>query len=306
MIRVVIAKASGGDSGRHLSKDEYRGLLESGFKALAGLNDIKSSVSKFLPGGTIGLKVSCLARKFNSTPVPLADALVELLIQTGISENKIIIWERTNQELESAGYALNTSAIGRKCLGTDTDGYGYSRDFYSSGPVNSLVSRILTETVDHNINLPVLKDHSIAGLSSGMKNMYGVINNPNKYHDTNCDPFVAHVSNLEPLKAKNRLSIIDAVRVQYNGGPGFDSRYLARYNGLILSDNPVAADRVALEILEHCRQQNALPSLEKAGRPAKFLKTAESIGLGTADLSKIDLKVIVKDAGGGERPGEMF
>ncbi len=305
MIRVVIVKASGGDSGKHLGKDEYRGLLESGFKALAGLNDIKSSVSKFLPGGTIGLKVSCLARKFNSTPVSLADALAELLIRTGISENKIIIWERTNQELESAGYTLNTSAAGRKCLGTDTYGYGYSGDFYSSGPVNSLVSRILTETVDHNINLPVLKDHSIAGLSSGMKNMYGAINNPNKYHDTNCDPFVAYVSNLEPLKAKNRLSIIDAVRVQYNGGPGFDSRYLARYNGLILSDNPVAADRVALEILEHFRQQNALPSLEKAGRPAKFLKTAESIGLGTADLAKIDLKVVVRDAGG-ERPGELF
>ena len=61
--------------------------------------------------------------------------------------------------------------------------------------------------------------------------MYGAINNPNKYHADNCDPYCAHVNSLEPIKSKNRLTMIDAVRVQYNGGPGYVEDYLTYYGG---------------------------------------------------------------------------
>ena len=37
----------------------------------------------------------------------------------------------------------------------------------------------------------VLKDHDLAGVSLAMKNWYGVVHNPNKLHDDDCDPFVA-------------------------------------------------------------------------------------------------------------------
>ena len=39
----------------------------------------------------------------------------------------------------------------------------------------------------------VVKDHDLAGVSAGLKNWYGVIHNPNKYHDSCCDPYVADV-----------------------------------------------------------------------------------------------------------------
>jgi len=295
MSSVCVIKYSGKNRGKPLASDKYQLLLEIGLKTLAGQSKIAGAVRKFIPSGVVGMKVNCLTRNLNSTPVALTAGLSKILTNTGTDSNDIIIWERTSRELELARYKLNASSFGLRCLGTDTNAVGYSQEFYSSGEVDSLVSRVMTDLVDYNINLPILKDHSIAGLSACLKNMYGAINNPNKYHDNNCDPFSADISNLEPIKSKNRLSIIDAIRVQYNGGPGYDSRYLSFYNGLIISDDPVAADTIALEILEHLRKINNLPTLQQAEREVKYLKTAEKLGLGFTDKKKIDLRVISVD-----------
>jgi uncharacterized protein (DUF362 family) len=252
------------------------------------------------------MKVNCLIGERNSTPPALVEALCNVLEGAGWKPNDLVVWERTNHELQRAGFKLSTGGFGRRCLGTDTNGLGYGDEFHTVGKSSSLVSRILEEVVDANINLPVLKDHSIAGLSGGLKNMFGAINNPNKFHGNNCDPHVAEVSMMEPIRTKNRLMIMDAVQVQYHNGPGYDGRYLARYGGVILSDDPVASDRVGLEIVARLRQGNSLPTLEKAGRPSKYLQTAAGLGLGVAELSAIDIKVLVVDEQGRARPGELM
>ncbi len=188
----------------------------------------------------------------------------ELLIEAGVSENNTVVWERSNRELKEAGYTLNASFSGRRCLGTDTNGVGYSSEFYTSGEVNSLVTGVLTEIVDVNINLPILKDHSLAGMSAGLKNMYGAIHNPNKYHGDNCNPFCAHVSDLEPIRTKNRLTVLDAIRVQYNGGPGFVGSYVYHWGGLVMSEDPVACDSVGLQILEDIRKTQGVAAIGKS------------------------------------------
>lgn len=306
MSRVVVVKYIGGQHDRPLVQLEYELLLKTGLRALSDSNDVSTGLRRFVPGGIVGMKLNCLAHKLNSTSVALVDALAVLLVGAGFKENNLVVWERSNRELAGAGYKLNATSSGRRCLGNDATIVGYSDDFYSFGEVNSLVTRILTEIVDVNINLPVLKDHSVAGLSGGLKNMYGAINNPNKYHGGNCDPYCAHVSNLPPIKTKNRLTMMDATYIQYNGGPGFVENYLSNYCGIVMSDDPVAADRVGLEILERVRRANSQPTLEQAGRPVKYLATAEKIGLGISDMKKIDLKVIVVDKNGRESAGVLF
>jgi len=276
-------------------------VLSEHYRSNSGILD------KFISSGNIGLKTNCLTGRLNSTPIGLVKGLQSILNSKGVADNSIVIWERSNRELKKAGYELNASSRGIRCLGTDAEGMGYGDKFFSHGKVNSLVSQVLTNLIRFNINLPVLKDHSIAGLSGALKNMYGAIHNPNKYHADNCDPFVADINSLAPIKNKSKLNIIDAVKIQYNGGPGYDSRYFADYKGLIVSEDPVAADRIGLEIVKHFRMINRLPSLEKAGRPAKYLQTAESYGLGLADLAKIDLVVLqVSSDGDITRNGSLF
>ncbi|MDH4157383.1 MAG: DUF362 domain-containing protein [candidate division Zixibacteria bacterium] len=306
MSKVVVVKYYRDARGSGLTRDEYRRLMSVGLHRLTGESDMQKAVRKLIPPGVIGMKTNCLTGKLNSTPVALIDALGDCLDEAGVDDNDMVVWERTSRELAGAGYTLNASGSSRRCLGTDANRIGYSQGFYSSGEVNSLVSRILTDLVDHNINVPVLKDHSIAGLSAGMKNMYGAINNPNKYHGDNCNPFCAHVSALEPVRAKNRLTVIDAVRVQYNGGPGFMSQFLTYYNGVIISDDPAAADRVGLQVLENLRKANGQPPLEKVGRPVKYLVAAGQLGLGEVELSRIEVDVVVVDEDGRPTAGELF
>jgi uncharacterized protein (DUF362 family) len=306
MSRVAVAKYQAKISSGGLTAEDYGFLLVAGLELLSRGDGHKALIRKLFPAGAVGMKTSCLAHQ-NATPPALVDAFSNLLTQVaGISENNLIVWERTSCELQQAGYTLNASSFGRRFLGTDAVGVGYRDDFDSSGKANSRVTRILTDMADHSVNLPVLKDHSIAGLSAGMKNMYGAVSNPNKYHGDNCNPYAADINNLAPIRTKHRLTIIDAIRVQYDNGPGFDPAHMSDYGGIILSADPVAADRVALEILEHCRAQNKLPGLAEAGREVKYLAVAEKIGLGVADLTKIDLQVALVDRHGNASMGNLF
>jgi len=307
MSLVAVVKYSDLGRTRFLEKDQYRVMLETAFGLLAGETGYAAFIRDLFPGGVVGMKTNCLTA-YNPTMKPLVDALSEILDNKAkIDNNDIIVWERTSRELKRAGFELNASSFGRRFLGTDANGIGYDDEkFYSFGKVNSLVTRILTRMVDHSVNLGVLKHHSIAGMSAGLKNMYGAVNNPNKYHGGNCSPYAAEINYLEPIRNKHRLTVIDAVRVQYDRGPGFDSDFLDYYYGLVVSIDPVAADRIALEILEKLRRDNGRPSLAETGKKISYLRVGQEIGLGISELSEIDLKVAVIGPDGEIGRGELF
>ena len=122
-----------------------------------------------------------------------------------------------------------------------------------------------------------------------MKNYFGAIHNPNKYHDTQCDPYVAHVFDCPAVKQKHRLSVIDALLVQYHRGPSYHPRWAEKYGRLVFSLDPVAADRVAWDLVEKLRSSAGLPSLEEEGRSPRYLGTAEKMGLGRMSLADIEI-----------------
>jgi hypothetical protein len=68
----------------------------------------------------------------------------------------------------------------------------------------------------------------------------------------------------------------------------------------------VAADRVALEILDYLRIRSGRQPLAKTSQQVKYLEPAEKIGLGIATLEKIDLVVKVVGADGSVRNGELM
>ena len=106
------------------------------------------------------------------------------------------------------------------------------------------------EEVNALISVPVLKDHNLAGVSLGMKNFYGAIHNPNKYHDHNCDPYVSDVVSHRYIAPKWRLTVCDATLAQYHAGPGRHPGFAWPFGGLIVSNDVVAADAVAADVLE--------------------------------------------------------
>jgi uncharacterized protein (DUF362 family) len=248
--------------------------------AVAGLGSIIGRNDR------VSIKVNCLAGKGLSTEKMLVTALIMKLTALGVKADNIIVWDRLNDDLERAGYELNFGG-GVKYLGNDYA--GYTEDFYSFGEVGSLLSKVVTEMSDVIINVPVLKDHGIVGVSASMKNMFGAIHNPNKYHPDTGDPYVADVNAIPEIKNKIKLIVCDATRLQYEAGPPYHPKYCEDYNGLIISEDPVALDYEAWKIIEDKRNEHSLKTLKDAGRHPSYIFTAadSAHALGFADDAKI-------------------
>jgi len=239
------------------------------------------------PGETVGLKVNCLAGRGASTRVALVEAICERLQQAGVPQRKIIIWDRLNSDLESAGFRIESRPERIRCLGNDA--LGYTSELAVYGQAGSLLSRAVTELCDVVINLPVLKDHGIAGVTLALKNAFGAIHNPNKYHINCGDPYVADVNMLEPIRRKVRLHICDAIVAQYEGGPSYMPQWAWPANALLVSRDPVALDFTGWRIIEEKRAEKGMPSLKDAHREPAYIATAADAAhrLGTNDPRRI-------------------
>jgi uncharacterized protein (DUF362 family) len=265
-------------------------MYNRSLQILAGLRNPAEAISLlFKKNDKVGIKINTIAgRKLSSRPdIPLT--LANLLEKGGISKRNIIIWDRTNRELKDAGYSLSLNGNDLKVFGTDTDGVGYDTELVSHLNIGSLFSSIQSNTVTASISLAILKDHGMAGVTAGMKNYFGAIHNPNKYHDFNCNPFIAELFDTSYVKKKHRLTILDGLLIQYHRGPSFHSHWVKKYEALIFSLDPVAADFVGWQLIEKFRSEKGLPSLKEEMREPGYLKTAEKMGLGNAGLDNIQI-----------------
>ncbi len=273
-----------------LDKNSIRRMIQRGFELLLNDRDPRETLRSLFGGNDrIGIKVNTIGGKLISTRPDLSLPFADWLIEHGQQEKNILIWDRTNRELQQAGYRLSLAQNRLKIFGTDTNGAGYGREPLVHLSVGSLFSSLQTDFATASISLAILKDHGLAGITAGMKNYFGAIHNPNKYHDSHCDPFVAEVFDTEPVKKKHRLSVLDCLVVQYHRGPSYHPQWAARYGGMIFSRDPVAADRVGWALIENLRAVKGLPSLKEEDREPSYILTAEKMGLGQADLSQIDV-----------------
>jgi uncharacterized protein (DUF362 family) len=290
--RVVIARSEKLKRVNHqLSKENAAHFLDLALVKITGHSSPAAAWrSLFSPGESIGIKLSCLPGKPLSSGHGLVMAIVQGLKAAGLKEKNIYIWERTNRELERAGFAISRSGL--KIEGTDAYlGDGYSDNIEFAGSVGTRFSRIM-EKVDALINVPVLKDHDLAGVSISMKNFYGAIYNPNKFHRNNCDPYVAELSTHPMIKDKLRLIVCDASRVQVNNGPAFYPKYAWEYGGILVSQDPVALDYIGWQIIEKQRKELGLKPLKAVDREPKYILTAARLKLGNIDekyIRKIEI-----------------
>ena len=223
-------------------------------------------------GQRVGLKVNTLGGRGLSTNVRLVDAICLRLQGIGIRAQDIVIWDRDSREMERAGFRMRAGGAQLQCFGTDRVGFG--PELASFGSVGSQLSRILTEHCDVLINVPVLKDHDGAGVSIALKNMYGVINNPNKYHPNGCNPFIADLNMLPEIQNRLRLHICDATTACFEGGPGFKPEFSWKANTLIVSEDPVALDVVGWQMIDQKRVQQGMRTLAADGRTPQYIMTA--------------------------------
>jgi uncharacterized protein (DUF362 family) len=269
------------DSGRLLK------LLDRAMQSLYGTDTPLEAWKRVVrPGEVVGLKVNCLAGRGASTHPVLVEAIAERLREVGIKD--IVVWDRLSSDLESDGFRVGSRQAAIRYVGNDDAGYEEELAVY--GSVGSLLSKTLTRTCDAVISLPLLKDHGITGVTLALKNFFGAIHNPNKYHTNAGDPYIADVNMLEPIRRKLRLTIADAINPQYEGGPSYMPQWSWPFNGLLVSVDPVAMDYTGWRLIEEERSKRGMKSLEAAGRSPKYIATAADARhrLGTNDPERIE------------------
>lgn len=237
----------------------------------------------------IGLKVNGLGGKGISTHLPLILAVCERLQEAGVKAGNIIVWDRNASDLEACGLTINTDPSRIRVYGNDVA--GYEEKPVAFGSVNVKLAKILTEQCDMVIGLPILKDHIGAGVTFAMKNMYGVIERPDKLHGSGCNPAIADLNCIPAVRDKVRFTIGDAISSVYNGGPTFHPEYLWQPNALIVGEDRVAVDHTAWQMIERKRAEAKMPTLEAAKRSPSYIATAADAahGLGTNDPQRIHL-----------------
>jgi len=190
-------------------------------KALSVLTDKRTPEaawkSLFSAKDIVGVKVNSLCGARAGTRPEVVRGIVKGLQMAGVKE--IYIWDRSRAELRRAGFLPGTWD-GARVVATDAPGLGYEGHIEFAGKVGSCFSTIISRLATAIINVPVLKDHDLAGVTLGMKNFFGAIHNPNKYHDNNCDPYIADLMTHRFIKGKLRLTAGRPIPGIIRNGPG--------------------------------------------------------------------------------------
>jgi uncharacterized protein (DUF362 family) len=234
----------------------------------------------FSPKEKIAIKVNCLYPPVTSNPETV-QAMVDSMADAGFDPTRIIIFDRSDGDLSKCRFTVNKSSKGAKCYGTTE----YVLPVKVRG-VDTKISRILADDVDALINVPVLKHHTISGITASLKNHLGTVPNPGALHPENCSR-LAELNALDPIRKKTRLILLDAARGQCDRGPSFSPSHLSSYSGMMASTDTVAIDTIAAEEILAMRHKMDIQGPIRP--PAKHIELSAKMGLGIGDLSGIDL-----------------
>jgi len=293
--KVVIARdASLHGTAAQPDEQKVLNLLDKAMAAYTGrqkpIEAWKSIIpADILAGKTIGLKVNGLGGRGISTHAALTLAIAERLQQAGVRAGNILIWERDARSLAACGMTVNTDASRVLCYGSDVG--GYEDQPVQCGPARIRLAKILTRECAMVINLPILKDHEMAGITFSMKNMCGVVDRPFLLHANNCNPGVADLNAIPAVREKVWFTVGDAISSVYDGGPGFRPERLWYPNALVVGEDRVALDHTAWQMIERQRAAAGVSTLEAVGRRPDYIATAADAPhrLGTCDPGRIRL-----------------
>ncbi|MFZ4483032.1 MAG: DUF362 domain-containing protein [Chthoniobacterales bacterium] len=276
---------------------------------VTGQPDVASAWRNLVkPGDRVGLKVSAAGAPVSSTRPAVIEAVALGLESAGVPADRIVIWDREWANMLQAGY----SSLGRRYRVTSTDGTGGydgkaivtasvmgrliygDRDYDPKNPAEQVSSKsylanVLSGGVDKVIHIPALSDHFASGLNGAISGM--VLDNLDNWRrlarpPSYGDPYIAEAYSDSRIGGKVVLTILDALRPQYAGGPFPGAPYLVNHGAIFASRDPVALDVTGAALLDRFRADAGFPSLAKQ---TGWLQSAEVVGLGVASPEKIQV-----------------
>jgi uncharacterized protein (DUF362 family) len=305
-----------------------RRMVDDLVMAITGQQTVSSAWETLVkPSDIVGIKVCANGAPLFSTHPAVVNAIVAGLTDAGIPPQNIVVWDREENLLKLAGFrsriggyrlmwsegnydpkAVITSPISGKLIYGDLLFVSKPPDILKGEetpdrqenekkrPRNldnlsdeSHLSKVLTHAVTKVINVPVLSDHFLCGLSGALFNM--TIQNLDNWRrlvqdPVNGDPSIPEAYADPRVGDKVVLNVMDGLIALYAGAPIGDANYAIHYGTLYASKDPVALDAIALKMIDQWRIE---AQMQPASKIAKYLPTAFTYGLGNADLNRIEV-----------------
>ncbi len=137
------------------------------------------------------------------------------------------------------------------------------------------IYRDVLET-DVLINVPIAKNHNLARLTLGSKNLLGVVSDPNQLHSALAQRIADLVSLIRPT-----LTVVDAYRILVEHGPtGGSLNDVRPANTIIASHDIIAADAFGATLFG------------LTGADIPYIRVGADMGLGTLDLASVKVEEI--------------
>ncbi len=245
-----------------------REMFAESLKVISATDSVRRGWLRFLhPDDIIGINLDSGGAGVLSTTGPLAGVIVKSLVESG--------WPPQHLVVRGAPAGLAEG------LGVRTPRFGWSESI-RLGEAQDQVSSFVQQ-VSAIINVPLLMDDNLLGLSCSLKNAtYALLKHPGRYHYNGGVPQLADLYQLADVRGKIRLNIVNGLCSVYTGGPLVEPSSVDPTGVLLMGSDAVAVDAVALEVLNAIRATHHLPALQ-----VPLLEETARRGLGHADFRKI-------------------
>ncbi|MEI6876876.1 MAG: DUF362 domain-containing protein [Spirochaetota bacterium] len=270
--QLVAVKAPAGTAAR---PDTPQKLFSAGIAALGGMGRFvargESVVVKPNMGWDVGPELAA-----NTNPL-LVKAIIEACLAAGAK--RVYVFDHSCDEWKacyrSSGIEAAAKAAGATVAPGGSESYYQVVAVKGGAKLTSIKVHELILASDCLINVPVLKSHGGAGMTSALKNLMGTVWDRSTFHYQGLDRCIAESA----LAVRPRLTIVDASRIMLTGGPrGHGGSRYAELGMQILSPDIVAADAASAK------------TFGSTSAAFPYIGMAASLGIGSSDLDHLDIR----------------
>ncbi len=299
------------------SESVVRSMVDAAVMAATGKSAAVSAWASLVSADdVIGLKVAAAPGGMGGTHPAVVRAIARGLQSAGVPAQRIVVWDRNREDLVAAGYSANDPDFRLEWVDPAA---GYDKDAVLTAPVlgrliwgdskfgdrqgtriedllsrgdqlssTSYYARVLSREVTKVINVPSLCDSYMSGVNGALANVtLWCVDNWRRFikAPNYGNPFIAEIYADPIVHDKVVLTIMDALALQFAGGPFPNPNFTRPYFTIFASRDPVAIDAIARDIIDEYRVANKLPRIRPV---AGHIDTAASMGLGNSAADSIE------------------
>lgn len=253
-----------------------REMMARGMRALTGASTTTEAWRRFFdPSDSVGIKVNCGGYPYVVSDYAIVAETVRQLMNVGVPAESIYVYERFQNQLDEVNYGPHlppgvSIVAAERARYRDNTGYDpatyVEADLFGEEDTRSAMMRLVSRRLTKIINIPNVKDHGAAGVTGCLKNIaYGSFSNVARTHShgrSHTYSFVGTLASVEPLRSRTVLQIMDGLRGVWHGGPfARTRRYVFYPKRIFFGTDPVAIDRLLLDIIEEKRRAEGARSI---------------------------------------------